>query len=82
MLVGVAGDQGEPRVLRHDTDRELIQRVLDIDTVFVGHNLGFDMAFLEHAGYRIPPPERWDDTVAGRARRPASASRGRPGCGS
>ena len=63
VLVGVAGDQGEPRVFRHDTDRELIQAVLDIDTVFVGHNLGFDMAFLEAAGYRIPPPERWDDTV-------------------
>ena len=62
VLVGVASGDDEPLVLRHDRDREVIQRVLDLETIFVGHSLGFDMAFLEHAGYRIPSPERWRDT--------------------
>ena len=62
VLVGIAGRDGEVLVLEHDQDRDLIQRVLEAETLFVGHNVGFDMAFLEHAGYRIPPPSRWQDT--------------------
>lgn len=63
VLVGIATGDGEPVVLRHDDDHDLIQAVLDSDTWFCGHNLGFDMAFLQHAGYRIPDPARWTDTV-------------------
>ena len=58
-------------VLAHPADHDRIQEWLDQDCPYIGHNLGFDLAFLEHAGYRIPPPERWHDTtliahVAGR----------------
>jgi DNA polymerase I-like protein with 3'-5' exonuclease and polymerase domains len=63
VLVGVTSDTGEPLVLRHPEDRDLIQQLLDADAMFVGHNLSFDLAFLEASGYRIPAPERWEDTV-------------------
>jgi DNA polymerase I-like protein with 3'-5' exonuclease and polymerase domains len=78
VLVGVAGPDGVPRLLEPDRDREVIQAVLELETMFVGHNVGFDMAFLEHAGYRIPDPTRWQDTqlvahVAGE-RKPGQAT--------
>jgi DNA polymerase-1 len=63
VLVGIASDDGQPLVMHHDADRELIQAVLDSGTRFCGHNLGFDMGFLQHAGYRIPDPTQWTDTV-------------------
>jgi DNA polymerase I-like protein with 3'-5' exonuclease and polymerase domains len=63
VLVGFARSAGDPVVLQHGRDRERIQRVLDADATFVAHNVGFDMAMLEHHGYRLPPPERWQDTM-------------------
>jgi DNA polymerase I len=63
VLVGVQLDDGAVRILGHDADRELIQKVLDLDARFCAHNVGFDMAFLAHAGYRIPDPSRWIDTT-------------------
>jgi DNA polymerase I-like protein with 3'-5' exonuclease and polymerase domains len=62
VLVGIAGRDGEVIVLEHDQDHDLIQRVLEAETLFVGHNVGFDMAVLEHACYRIPRASRWQDT--------------------
>ena len=70
VLVGVAGDGGEPLVLRHDDDRELIQAA-------ARHRRARSSATTSastwrssrHAGYRIPPPERWDRHRADRARR-------------
>jgi DNA polymerase-1 len=63
VLVGAAVDDRQPRALAHPADRDLIQRYLNADATFVGHNIGFDMSFLEGAGYRIPAPARWEDTV-------------------
>lgn len=63
VLVGVTNEDGAAMILRHDEDRELIQELLDADATFVGHNLGFDLSFLEAAGYRVPAPDRWEDTV-------------------
>jgi DNA polymerase I-like protein with 3'-5' exonuclease and polymerase domains len=50
-------------ILRHDRDRDRIQRILGLDARYCAHNIGFDMAFLEHAGYRIPDASRWIDTI-------------------
>jgi DNA polymerase I-like protein with 3'-5' exonuclease and polymerase domains len=62
VLVGVMVDD-QVVILAHDHDRERIQRILDLDARYCAHNIGFDMAFLEHAGYRIPDPSRWIDTT-------------------
>lgn len=62
VAVGVAVNDRPPRALLHDRDRDLIERVLDADAMFVGHNLGFDWHFLEASGYRIPDSSRWLDT--------------------
>jgi DNA polymerase I-like protein with 3'-5' exonuclease and polymerase domains len=63
-LTTVGGSFGtDPFVLRHPEDRDLIQGILDVEDTFVGHNTSFDMHFLEAAGYRIPPPEKWIDTI-------------------
>ena len=53
VAVGFAVDDRPVRVLVHDQDRELVQRVLDTDAVFVGHNLNFDLHFLEANGYDV-----------------------------
>ena len=79
VLAGFAADDSDVVVLCHDSpgasrpqlalesvsadDREEIQRWLDLPSLFCGHNIGFDMHFLECAGYRIPDPSRWVDTV-------------------
>jgi DNA polymerase-1 len=64
VAVGFALGEHPPRALLHDRDRELIQRVLSLeDALFVGHNVGFDMHFLEAHGYRLPDPARWEDTM-------------------
>jgi len=61
VLVGFDGGGG-PVFGRHSADRDLIQGFLDLDATFVGHNVNFDMHWLEASGYRIPSPERWRDT--------------------
>ena len=63
VLVGFAIDDGEPVCLRHDGDADVIQQLLELDAGYCAHNAAFDFAFLQHAGYRIPPPARWIDTV-------------------
>jgi DNA polymerase-1 len=63
ILVGFAVDDGDPVALRHPEDADLIQAFLDLDGDFIGHNACFDLAFLECAGYRIPDPSLWIDTV-------------------
>jgi DNA polymerase I-like protein with 3'-5' exonuclease and polymerase domains len=64
-LVLVGAQIGEDvLILRHDVDRERIQRILDLDARYCAHNISFDMAFLELAGgYRIPDASRWIDTT-------------------
>jgi DNA polymerase I-like protein with 3'-5' exonuclease and polymerase domains len=61
--VGVAFDDGDPLVLRHPDDRDLIQRVLELDDTYVAHNAPFDFGFLESSGYAVPGAEKWLDTV-------------------
>jgi hypothetical protein len=61
--VGVAFDDSDPLVLRHPDDRDLIQRVLQLEDAFTAHNATFDFGFLESSGYAIPDPGRWTDTV-------------------
>lgn len=63
VLVGVAFDDGNVLVLEHDRDRGLIQEVLDAGEPICGHNISFDMRFLEAAGYRVPDPSTWTDTA-------------------
>jgi DNA polymerase-1 len=63
VAVGIAFGEDEPIILRHPDDRDLVQRALELDTIYVGHNVGFDMGFLECHGYRVPHPSRWLDTV-------------------
>ena len=50
-------------VLEHPAQRERIQEWLELDARFVGHNVGFDLSFLQHNGYRLPPEELWHDTL-------------------
>jgi DNA polymerase-1 len=61
-LVGLMASDGEPVCLDPDRDRELVQAYLELETTFVGHNLGFDLHFLECFGFRIPPVERCLET--------------------
>jgi DNA polymerase I-like protein with 3'-5' exonuclease and polymerase domains len=63
VCAGFAADDDEPVALRHPEQREAIQRWLELDAAYVAHNANFDFAFLEHAGYTLPPPARWHDTV-------------------
>jgi DNA polymerase-1 len=63
VLVGFAADDQAPVVLEHPADRELIQRWLELGAQYVGHHLGFDLHFLEAAGYAIPSEELWQDTM-------------------
>jgi DNA polymerase I-like protein with 3'-5' exonuclease and polymerase domains len=60
--VGFAVDDGEPYFLRHPDDAELIGELLELPATFCAHGGWFDAHFLEAKGYRIPPPERWEDT--------------------
>ena len=69
VLVGFAADDAEPVALRHPDDRELIQAWLELDADYVAHNVGFDLAFLERAGYPIPAAGALARHGAGRARR-------------
>ncbi len=80
VLVGIAGREGEPLILRHDQDRDLIQRVLEAETRFVGHNIGFDMAFLEHARLPDPAAGALAGHAAGRARRGRAQARACSSC--
>ena len=61
--VGFAFDDGDPLVARHPDDQDLIQEVLELNDTFTAHNATFDFAFLESAGYRIPDPSHWVDTI-------------------
>ena len=63
VLAGFAADDAEPVTLRHPNHAEQIQAWLELDATYCGHNIGFDMHFLECAGYAIPDPGRWSDTV-------------------
>jgi hypothetical protein len=36
---------------------------LDLDLDIWGHNLGFDLHFLRENGYRLPPEDRWHDSL-------------------
>jgi DNA polymerase-1 len=63
VAVGVAFDDGRPLVLRHPEDRDLIERVLDLDDTFVAHNATFDFGFCASHGYAVPDPSRWIDTI-------------------
>ena len=62
VAIGFAIDDSPVFTLRHDRDREVVQRVLALDATFAGHNVGFDLHFLEASGYQLPDPERWLDT--------------------
>ena len=63
VMAGFAIDDDDPVALEHPRDADLIQRFLDLDADFAGHNLGFDLHFLECHGYRVPEPGRWIDTM-------------------
>lgn len=61
VLVGaLVGDH--VHTMRHDADRERIQRILDLPATFIAHNAKFDVAMLRHAGYTVPGWEHWVDT--------------------
>jgi DNA polymerase I-like protein with 3'-5' exonuclease and polymerase domains len=63
VLVGFAADDRDVAVLRHPEQGEQIRAWLNLEATFCGHNIGFDLHFLECAGYVIPDPARWSDTV-------------------
>lgn len=48
-------------VLKHPQDREFIQDWLNADADFRAWNSKFDLHFLEAAGYKLPPQDRWHD---------------------
>ena len=48
--------------LRHPQQRKEIQEWLDRDAYFFAHNSTFDWSFLDHNGYKLPPPKKWRDT--------------------
>ena len=50
-------------MLNHPDDRDRIQKWLELDATFVGHNVGFDFSFLECNGYVLPDESRWHDTA-------------------
>jgi DNA polymerase I-like protein with 3'-5' exonuclease and polymerase domains len=63
VAVGFAFDDGDPLALRHPDDKDLIQRILELQETFVAHNVAFDMSFLEASGYHVPNPSCWLDTI-------------------
>lgn len=48
-------------VLKHPQDAKYIQDWLDADDDFRAWNSKFDLHFLDAAGYKLPPQERWHD---------------------
>jgi DNA polymerase I-like protein with 3'-5' exonuclease and polymerase domains len=63
VAVGVAFGRDDPIVLRHPADRDLVQQALELDAIYIGHNIGFDMGFLQSNCYWTPHPSRWLDTI-------------------
>lgn len=48
-------------IYKHPQDRELIQAALERDDSYRAWNAKFDLHFLDAAGYKLPPQDRWHD---------------------